>query len=78
MSRREKLIERIKTRPPEADFSDVEKLLLEFGYQRKGQRGSHVGFKKPGAPTITIALAGGKKVKRFYLNMLCELLGLDD
>ncbi len=78
MSRLEKLIERIKARPPEADFGDVERLLEAFGYEKKGQEGSHVGFKKRGVPTITVPLVKGRTVKRRYLDQICELLGLDD
>jgi predicted RNA binding protein YcfA (HicA-like mRNA interferase family) len=78
MTRREKLIERIKARPPEADFSDVEKLLEEFGYERRRQEGSHVSFKKPGARTIIVPLVKGRKVKRAYLDQICDLLDLGD
>jgi predicted RNA binding protein YcfA (HicA-like mRNA interferase family) len=48
MGKLEKLIERIKARPPQADFADVEKLLEEFGYIKRRQIGSHVSFKKAG------------------------------
>jgi predicted RNA binding protein YcfA (HicA-like mRNA interferase family) len=78
MGKLEKLIERIKARPPQADFADVEKLLEEFGYIKRRQIGSHVSFKKARAPTITVPLVSGRKVKRVYLDKLCELLGLDD
>jgi len=78
MTRREKLIQRIKARPPEADFGDVVRLLEAFGYERKRQEGSHVSFKKPGARTIIVPLASGRKVKRAYLDQICEILGLDD
>jgi predicted RNA binding protein YcfA (HicA-like mRNA interferase family) len=78
MTRLERLIDRIKARPPQAEFSDVERLLEEFGYERKRQEGSHVSFKKPGARTIIVPLVKGRKVKRVYLDQICELLGLDD
>ncbi|MEX0683933.1 MAG: type II toxin-antitoxin system HicA family toxin [Dehalococcoidia bacterium] len=78
MTRLEKLIDRIKARPAEAEFADVEKLLEAFGYERKRQEGSHVSFKKAGARTIVVPLVSGRKVKRVYLDKLCELLGLDD
>jgi predicted RNA binding protein YcfA (HicA-like mRNA interferase family) len=78
MTRREKLIECIKARPPEADFSDVENLLEEFGYERRRQEGSHVSFKKPGARTIIVPLVKGRKVKRAYLDQICDLLDLGD
>jgi predicted RNA binding protein YcfA (HicA-like mRNA interferase family) len=78
VTRLEKLIERIKARPPEADFADVERLLTEFGYQKKRQEGSHVAFKKPGAPTVIVPVVRGRKVKRAYLDQICELLELSD
>jgi predicted RNA binding protein YcfA (HicA-like mRNA interferase family) len=78
MSQLEKLIERIKARPSEADFADVVKLLEAYGYEKKRQEGSHVSFKKVGARTITVPLVSGRKVKRVYLEKLCELLELDD
>ena len=78
MTRREKLIERIRARPLEADFDDVERLLATFGYERKRQEGSHIAFKKPGARTIIVPLVKGRKVKQHYLDQICEILGLDD
>jgi predicted RNA binding protein YcfA (HicA-like mRNA interferase family) len=78
MTRLEKLVERINARPPEANFGDVVRLLEAFGYERKRQEGSHVSFKKPGGRTITVPLVSGNKVKRVYLDQICEILGLDD
>jgi predicted RNA binding protein YcfA (HicA-like mRNA interferase family) len=78
MGQLEKLIERIKARPPQADFADVEKLLEEYGYVKRRQSGSHVSFKRAGARTVIVPLVSGRKVKRVYLDKLCELLGLDD
>jgi len=78
MTRLDKLIERIKARPPEADFGDVVRLLEAFGYEKKRQEGSHVSFKKPGEPTITVPLSKGRRVRRAYLDLICERLGLDD
>lgn len=78
MSRLEKLIEVIRARPPEARFEDVRKLLEAFGWEMRRQSGSHVSFKKRGERSITVPLVSGRKVKRTYLDQLCELLGLDD
>jgi predicted RNA binding protein YcfA (HicA-like mRNA interferase family) len=64
--------------PPEADFSDVQALLEEFGWTLARERGSHVIFSKPGERPITIPRAGGRKVKRAYLDLICAHLGLDD
>jgi predicted RNA binding protein YcfA (HicA-like mRNA interferase family) len=77
MSRREKLIARIRARPPEADFSDVRALLEDFGWRMDRESGSHVTFVKPGEFPFTIPKVGGRRVKRTYLTQLCERLGLD-
>lgn len=78
MSRLGKLIERIRRRPSEADFSDVRRLLLAFGWQEDRQRASHVTFVKTGEVPVVIPLVGGRKVKRVYLDQLCDVLHLDD
>lgn len=79
MSQLDKLIERIRRRPPEANFDDVRRLLEAFGWTMARQKGSHVSFTKRGDPRIfTVSLERGRKVKRVYLDKLCDLLGLDD
>jgi predicted RNA binding protein YcfA (HicA-like mRNA interferase family) len=78
MTRLDKLIARIKARPPQADFGDVAAVLEAFGYERKRQEGSHVAFKKLGERTIIVPLVSGRKVNRVCLDQICELLGLDD
>lgn len=78
MTRLEKLIERIRARPPEADFADVERLLEAFGWRNVRQTGSHAAFKKRGERTIIVPIKGGRKVKRVYLDEICRLLELDD
>ncbi len=78
MTQREKLIERIRARPPEAEFEDVRLLLEAFGWTLRRERGSHVTFKKTGQRSITVSKVGGRKVKRVYLDQICERLGLDD
>ena len=77
MTRIEKLVDRIRAKPPEANFKDVETLLNAYGWQRSRQRGSHVTFSKAGEFPITIPLVQGKRVKRTYLAEVCERLGLD-
>jgi predicted RNA binding protein YcfA (HicA-like mRNA interferase family) len=77
-SRRDKLIEKIRRRPSEAEFSDVSRLLELFEWKLDRQTGSHFIFVKSGAPTISVPKTGHNKVKRHYLDGICELLGLDD
>ncbi|WP_040667607.1 type II toxin-antitoxin system HicA family toxin [Nitrolancea hollandica] len=78
MSKREKLIDRIRARPPEADFNDVRCLLEYFGWSFDRIRRSHTMFVKEDEDPIVVPKRGGRKVERFYLNMIYERLGLDD
>ena len=78
MTQREKLIERIRRRPVEADFSDVQALLRHFGWTRDRETGSHVIFVKPGEYPISVPKKHGRTVKRHYLDELCKRLGLDE
>ncbi len=78
MGRREKLIAPIRARPPKADFSDVRAALEYFGRVLDRESGSHATFTKRGEFPVTIPKVGGKKVKRAYLTLLCERLGLED
>jgi predicted RNA binding protein YcfA (HicA-like mRNA interferase family) len=77
MSQRERLIARLRARPPEADFHDVRLLLEEFGWREARKKGSHVIFIKDAAPSITVPTLSGRRVKRVYLARIGELLGLD-
>ncbi|MBI2941037.1 MAG: type II toxin-antitoxin system HicA family toxin [Chloroflexi bacterium] len=78
MGQLEKLIARIRARPTEADFEDVRALLEAFGWLPEGGKGSHRAFRRAGHRTITIPTVRGRKVKRIYLDQVCELLGLDE
>ena len=77
MTKLEKLIEQIRRRPPEAEFADVRALLEAFGWALSRQSGSHVSFTKAGEGTQIIPKKGGSKVKRVYLQQICDRLGLD-
>lgn len=77
MTRRDKLIEKIRARPPTADFGDVRTLLESFGWEQARTKGSHVSFVKAGEPAIVLSTVNGRKVKRVYLDQICERLGLD-
>lgn len=78
MSKIDKLIARIKARPVEADFEDVELVLRYCGWEIAHERGSHVSFSKTGEMPIVIPRKHGRKVKQIYLDKLCERLGLDE
>lgn len=76
MTRRDKLIERIRRRPPIAKFGDVRSLLEAYGWTHDRTTGSHEIFTKPGERTLPVPVHGGA-VKRVYLDRICDLLGLD-
>ncbi len=74
MTRLDKLAERIRARRPGADFDDVRTLLKAYGWALDRQSGSHATFVKPGERSITVPKAGGQRVKRVYLDQICEIL----
>jgi predicted RNA binding protein YcfA (HicA-like mRNA interferase family) len=78
MAQLDKLIERIRSRPSTADFSDVQRLLEAFGWRLANERGSHCTFRKSGEYPLVVIKYGGRGVKREYLNRVCERLKLDE
>jgi predicted RNA binding protein YcfA (HicA-like mRNA interferase family) len=78
MTSLEKLIERIRARPPRARFGDVQALLEEYGWRKDREKGSHVTFVKDGERPITAPKDGGRWVKRVYLELLRDRLRLDE
>lgn len=78
MTKRDKLIALMISRPTTATFADVRAVLEMFGWELARTRGSHNIFTKPGQWPITIPVDGGKKVKKHYLDDVCKKLGLDE
>jgi predicted RNA binding protein YcfA (HicA-like mRNA interferase family) len=78
LSQREKRIAKLRARPPEADFDDVRAVLEDFGWVLGRQSGSHLTFTKANERILPIPLTGGRRVKRRYLDIICERLGLDE
>lgn len=76
MSRRDKLIERIRQRPPTAKFDDVRLIFEAYGWTHDRTSGSHQLFTKPGERTLPVPVHSDV-VKRVYLDRICDLLGLD-
>jgi len=77
MTRRDKLVERIRRRPAEAKFSEVRSLLVMFEWEHVPTDGSHERFRKKGERSITVPVHSGK-VGRVYLDEICDKLGLDE
>jgi hypothetical protein len=69
MGTKEKLIERLKSRPKDFTFAEAERLLSLFGYikSNKGKTsGSRVIFFKPGKPPIFLHRPHPQKELRAY------------
>lgn len=77
MTRRDKLVQRLVRRPANASFEDVRHVLVIYGWTHARTKGSHASFTKPGERTQVVPIHNGSG-KRFYIDRLCELLGLDD
>ncbi len=79
MSQLDKLVEQFLKEPPEVLFTDVAKVLEEFGYdERPSGGGSHRAFVKPGHPPKIVPTIKGRHVKRAYVRMIIDNLNLED
>jgi predicted RNA binding protein YcfA (HicA-like mRNA interferase family) len=77
VSRERKLADRLRARPSEMSFDDVRRVLEDHGWQIRS-RGKHVVFAKSGRGHLAVPTVSGRKVKRYILIQICELLGLDE
>lgn len=79
MRQRDKLVAKLRARPPEAEYRDVKQPLEMLGWSlRTRSTGSHRVFTKHDEERSIVPVVGGRKVKRVYLDQICERLGLDD
>ncbi|MFN8558499.1 MAG: type II toxin-antitoxin system HicA family toxin [Dehalococcoidia bacterium] len=78
MTQLDKLISRVRARPAEANYTDVHRLLDGFGWTLANERGSHLTYRKQGERPLVVIKSGGRKVKRIYLDRICDRLGLDE
>ena len=78
VSQLDKLIERIRARPPEESFSDVRRLLEAYGWVLKGQKEATPISPSQGNGPQTVPLVSGRSVKRYILDQIIERLGLNE
>lgn len=71
MSKRQKLISKIKNNPGDARFQDLRKLLLDAGFEESQPRNgsSHRTYRKPNAQKVTLRKTG-KPGKAYTLEVL--------
>ncbi|HNU06033.1 MAG TPA: type II toxin-antitoxin system HicA family toxin [Anaerolineae bacterium] len=55
MSKRDKLLEKIRRNPKDVTFKELDQLLHAFGYELVRTKGSHSAYRRPGAPPVTVA-----------------------
>ena len=76
MSKLEKLVASLLKDSSDRNFSDLKKVLLEFGFIEDRSKGSHHVFKHRDGRRQVIPKKHGKKVKRPYVRETVELLKL--
>ena len=78
MGKKEKLIARIRTRPKDVTFREVQTLFGYLGYQEteKGRTsGSRVCFSKDGVPSFLLHKTHGRKnLLRYEIEAILDLL----
>ena len=78
MSKRDKLVDRLRARPSEMDFEAVCRVMEMHGWIMRPAGKHNVVFTKPGERRhVTISTVSGRMVKRGILIKVCEALGLD-
>lgn len=77
MSKLEKLIKKLLSRPPEARFDDIYTILRAYGYQEIRSKGSHHAFENVNGDIIIVPKKGGQKVKRTYIEEIIIKLNLE-
>jgi len=70
MTKKEKLYRRILSKPKDLRFEELEKVLLDCGYQLDHQSGSHCVYTRPDSYPLTIP----KKtpVKSYLIDQVLE------
>ena len=76
MGKHEKLLEKLRRKPPEADFGDIHRLFERFGFHRAGTDGSHSVYRDASGRQVTVITVKERKVKRPYIVRVLELLGI--
>ncbi|GAA4002421.1 hypothetical protein GCM10022631_11410 [Deinococcus rubellus] len=75
MNRKAKLIAELLAFPTSMDFSDVQRVLEQHGFELRKVSGSHAIF-TDGHLTLSIPTISGRVVKRTYLIQIAQALGL--
>lgn len=75
MSRKEKLLERIRRNPNNVAFRDLQRLLELFGFELKRSKGSHHSFVgEVGGQKRLIVIPFRRPLKTVYVKQVLELV----
>jgi HicA toxin of bacterial toxin-antitoxin, len=75
MTKADRLIERFKSRPADFEWSELERMLVRFGYRVKNGDGSRRTFTGEGLPKIKLHEPHPSPiVKQYVLDQVRELL----
>ncbi len=74
MTKKEKLIDRIKNNPKGVRFGDLCKLALIYGFEEKGGKGSHRVFTKKGITEIINLQNVGGEAKPYQVRQLLMII----
>ena len=78
MGKLEELIEKLKRLPPEADFSDIERLTESRDFHGASAAGSHLVYRHEDGRIFTVPTLKGRKVKRPCIVRVLDLLGIGE
>ena len=74
MSKRNKLLARIRNNPADVRFEDACKAAEFIGFTRKGGAGSHCTFAMPGEPVLMNFQNRGGKIPTYQARQLIAML----
>ena len=72
MSKRDKLLEKLRKNPTDCTFAEVQNVLIDQGFVLRGTRGSHHVIHR--GSTIFVLPVHGKRVKTVYVKRLLPFL----
>lgn len=74
MSKKDKALERLRQNPRNVRFEELAAILLSLGFvMKEGGKGSHVVFKLPGQPPLTVP-RNKPFIKPIYVKLALELI----
>lgn len=72
MPKRDKLLEELKSLPTDMSFADLEKILVDLGWDIRDTGKSHVIVQSPRGAPFTIVRKPQHRVKRVYLRLILK------